>query len=71
MPRFDGKGPRGEGPMTGRGMGYCVTSPNKQITPRYLQFRNRGNGMGLGRGMGRGYGRGMGLGYRQRIRDIG
>ena len=24
MPRFDGTGPRGEGPFTGRGEGYCV-----------------------------------------------
>jgi len=24
MPRFDGKGPRGEGPMSGRGEGYCA-----------------------------------------------
>ena len=24
MPRFDGTGPRGTGPMTGRGLGYCV-----------------------------------------------
>lgn len=24
MPKFDGTGPNGEGPMTGRGMGYCV-----------------------------------------------
>ena len=24
MPRFDGAGPRGQGPMTGRGEGYCV-----------------------------------------------
>ena len=24
MPRFDGTGPRGAGPMTGRGEGYCV-----------------------------------------------
>jgi hypothetical protein len=24
MPRFDGTGPRGDGPMTGRGEGYCV-----------------------------------------------
>jgi Family of unknown function (DUF5320) len=23
MPGFDGTGPRGMGPMTGRGMGYC------------------------------------------------
>jgi len=24
MPRFDGTGPRGAGPMTGRGEGHCV-----------------------------------------------
>ena len=24
MPRFDGTGPQGKGPMTGRGMGFCV-----------------------------------------------
>jgi hypothetical protein len=24
MPNFDGTGPMGQGPMTGRGMGYCV-----------------------------------------------
>lgn len=24
MPGFDGTGPRGQGPMTGRGMGYCI-----------------------------------------------
>lgn len=24
MPGFDGTGPRGRGPMTGRGMGFCV-----------------------------------------------
>jgi len=24
MPAFDGTGPRGQGPMTGRGEGYCA-----------------------------------------------
>ena len=24
MPRFDGTGPRGQGPMTGHGEGYCA-----------------------------------------------
>jgi len=24
MPGFNGTGPRGMGPMTGRGMGYCI-----------------------------------------------
>ena len=28
MPRYDGTGPRGKGPMTGRGEGYCaITLP--------------------------------------------
>ncbi|MBW2970111.1 DUF5320 domain-containing protein [Candidatus Woesearchaeota archaeon] len=40
MPGFDGTGPRGMGPMTGRGMGPCA----------------RGSGMGFGRGFGRGMG---------------
>ena len=26
MPRFDGTGPIGRGPMTGRGFGYCRTA---------------------------------------------
>jgi len=28
MPGFDGTGPRGQGTMTGRGMGYCVVALN-------------------------------------------
>ena len=28
MPGFDGTGPRGIGPMTGRGRGYCVMPLN-------------------------------------------
>lgn len=36
MPRFDGTGPRGEGPMTGRGEGYCaleLPSPEEKGGP--------------------------------------
>ncbi|MFP3897441.1 MAG: DUF5320 domain-containing protein [Anaerolineales bacterium] len=36
MPGFDGTGPRGEGPMTGRGEGYCamvLRSPECGETP--------------------------------------
>lgn len=49
MPRGDGTGPMGEGPMTGGGRGFCnVTSDNNPKSyPRY----------GLGLGRGRGYGR--------------
>ena len=28
MPNFDGTGPDGKGPMTGRGRGYCVIPIN-------------------------------------------
>ena len=24
MPGFDGKGPKGQGPMTGAGLGFCI-----------------------------------------------
>ncbi len=51
MPRGDGTGPEGLGPMTGRAMGYCAGYP----TPG---FANPG-GRGLARGWGRGVGRGM------------
>ena len=44
MPNFNGTGPRGEGPMTGRGMGNC--GPNGQT---------RTPGFGYGRGLGRGW----------------
>jgi len=49
MPRFDGTGPQGQGPMTGRGMGSC----NKGACPVF----GRGNGRGMGRGAGRGFSR--------------
>jgi hypothetical protein len=29
MPRFDGTGPLGQGPMTGRGMGYCAVPADR------------------------------------------
>lgn len=29
MPGFDGTGPRGQGPMTGQGMGFCVLKESK------------------------------------------
>ena len=44
MPGQDGTGPRGEGPMTGRGLGPCG---------RGLA---RGRGFNRGRGLGRGFG---------------
>ena len=29
MPGFDGTGPQGRGPMTGKAMGFCVLKENK------------------------------------------
>ncbi len=53
MPYGDRTGPLGEGPMTGRRMGYCAgyNAPGSA----------RGYGYGRGRGMGYGYGRGYGF----------
>ncbi|OQB06709.1 MAG: hypothetical protein BWY19_00059 [bacterium ADurb.Bin212] len=44
MPRYDGTGPMGTGPMTGRGMGPCGGGASW------------GRGFGRGRGLGMGYG---------------
>jgi len=52
MPGYDRTGPRGQGPMTGRGFGYCGTGRGN----RRSGFRRFGVGMGYGRGAG--YGRG-------------
>jgi len=52
----DGTGPSGRGPMTGKGMGYCVG----YASPGY--GRGMGRGAGLGYRGGGGYGRGFGFG---------
>ncbi len=56
MPGFDGTGPMGGGPITGRGRGFCIsplrrdTLPNFSRSPGY-RFLNR-FGYGFRRGMG-------------------
>ena len=52
MPRRNGMGPGGMGPMTGRGMGYC----------RSRRYYGRCMGYGYGPGYGRGIGYGEGIG---------
>lgn len=52
MPRGDGTGPRGMGPMTGRGAGFCAGF----VAPGYIN-----PGMNYGMGYGMGYGRGRGF----------
>lgn len=53
MPGFDGTGPRGQGPLTGGGRGYCVG---------YAGQMPMGGGSAYGRWFGRGYRRGRGMG---------
>jgi hypothetical protein len=43
MPGFDGTGPRGQGPMTGGGQGYCMT-PKHNFQSRPWGFRGFGRG---------------------------
>ncbi|MDD5698162.1 MAG: DUF5320 domain-containing protein [Victivallaceae bacterium] len=53
MPRGDGTGPMGMGPMTGRAAGFCAGFG----VPGYVnQIPGRGFGMGFGRGAGGGFG---------------
>lgn len=54
MPQGDRTGPMGQGPITGRGLGFCSGFD----TPGYA----KGFGGGMGRGFGFGRGRGMGMG---------
>ena len=61
MPRGDRSGPSGEGPKTGRGMGYCTGNDH----PGFMNaISNRGRGYGRGFQGGPGYGRGAGFGFR-------
>jgi len=73
MPFGDGTGPNGDGPMTGRGAGYCAGADRPGIGnrryPGRLGGRHYGWGSGggygvcaMGFGMGRGFNR-RGLGY--------
>jgi hypothetical protein len=51
MPGGDGTGPMGQGPMTGRRMGYCAGYDRPGFAATGWGF---GRGMGLGRRFGRG-----------------
>lgn len=59
MPRRDGRGPSGRGPVTGRGMGPCCS--NQQ--PRDYGFRQMGRRGRKECGFERGYGYEGGYGY--------
>jgi hypothetical protein len=59
MPRGNGTGPMGMGPMTGRGAGYCAG----YSVPGYVNPAGGRGWFGFGRGFGRGRGRGFGRGF--------
>jgi len=73
MPRRDGTGPLGRGPMTGRGMGMCILAADA-LQRGVAAGRNlrRGAAMGFspGRGWGTGWGMAAGLG-RGMVRGLG
>lgn len=54
MPRGDGTGPMGFGPMSGRGAGFCAS------TPPAHDYRKTRPGFGMSSGMGFGKGRNFG-----------
>ena len=53
MPRGDGTGPTGAGPMTGRAVGFCAG----YATPGYMNPLSGRGYWGWGRGRGGGFGR--------------
>jgi hypothetical protein len=55
MPRGDGTGPQGQGPMTGRGRGKCNPKDRASVSSEQ-------GGMGLGRKLGRSRRQGPGRG---------
>ena len=64
MPRGNGTGPMGAGPMTGRAAGYCAGFER----PGFANFAGGGGfGRGMGMGRGAGFGRGRGFGFRNRF----
>lgn len=67
MPRGDGSGPSGMGPMTGRGAGYCAGF----ATPGFVNSWGAGRGAGFGMGARGGWGRGRGWGWRAAGPGIG
>lgn len=58
MPGYNKTGPVGDGPMTGRGMGFCNTA-NLDSARRFPGAAGSGRAMGWRRGFKRGSGAGM------------
>lgn len=41
MPRLDGSGPQGDGPLTGRGLGKCTDAKSKSVSGSGLGFNRK------------------------------
>ena len=48
MPGYDGTGPRGRGPMTGGGRGFCVVPGSPAVRGGFYGRGGRGRGGGRG-----------------------
>ncbi len=68
MPRGDGTGPEGLGPMTGRALGHCTGHASPGFTKAGGLGLARGRGRGIGRGLARGFRGGRGGGFRAPLR---
>ena len=62
MPRGDRTGPMGQGPVTGRALGYCQGFDSPGFTKGVGGGMGRGFGYRGGMGRGRGFGRGRNFG---------
>ena len=62
MPGFDQTGPRGNGPMSGKGQGMCGTARSGRMQEDFGGF-----GQGRGRGRGRGFRGGMSNRFGRRV----
>lgn len=60
MPQGDRTGPMGQGPRTGRSLGFCSGYDTPGSTKGFRMGRGSGFGMNLGRGRGHGRGRNFG-----------
>ena len=64
MPRFDGTGPRGQGPRTGGGVGYCPPVARSQVYGAPIVYGVGRGGIPRGGGRGWAFGGGRGRGRR-------
>lgn len=62
MPSGDRTGPVGQGPRTGRSLGFCSGYDSPGYTKGVGSGMGRGFGFGRGLGFGQGFGRGRGFG---------